>query len=162
MEIVEGRAYIDDVEAFVDKLETIEDAYGSTVQAFDARYVVDRKHLERAVELAKRAFDRGETIARNRGVEILLYAAGRRQIDRAMEMGVSTGDCPVVVVTLGGEADQAALAVAELLESEQTLGAYETDRVRTFFDVTDRELAATTGTLPEVIHERVTMLVVKR
>src|SRR6056297_823765 len=97
MEIVEGVAAIDDVGAFVEQLGEIADSHGVTAQAFDARYVVDRAHLRRAVDNATRAMDRDEMIADDRGVEILLYAAGRRQINRAFEMGVSTGECPVVV-----------------------------------------------------------------
>jgi len=101
MEVVEGRADIDDVGAFVAELDAIGESHGVTVQAFDARYVVDREHLARAVALADRARERGDTIAEDFGVEILLYAAGRRQINRALEMGVSEGECPVVAVIVG-------------------------------------------------------------
>src|SRR6056297_3039892 len=109
MEVVEGRADIDDVGDFVTGLDAIGDAHGVTIQAFDARYVVDREHLTRAVDLAARARERGDTIADDFGVEILLYAAGRRQINRALAMGVSEGTCPVVAVIAGdGDGDQRA------------------------------------------------------
>ena len=85
-----------DVEAFVERLEAVADEHGTTVQAFDARYVISQGHLERAVELADRERTRGEAIARDRGVEILLYAAGRRQINRALEMGVDAGVSPEI------------------------------------------------------------------
>ena len=162
MEIVEGTATIEDVDAFVSQLSEIGETYGATVQAFDARYIVDREHLAWAVELAIRAIDRGEAVARDPAVEILLYAAGRRQIDQAMEIGVSAGTCPVVAVAVGGRAGEASAAVAELLEPADTLGDYEGDRVRSFFDVSDRELDATDGELPDIVRERVTLLVVER
>ena len=98
MRVVEGVADVDDVGAFVERLGSVGEEYGVTVQAFDARYVVGREHLARAVELADRAFVRGENVARERSVEVLLYAAGRRQIDRALAMGVDEGETPVVVV----------------------------------------------------------------
>jgi len=94
MEVVEGVATVDDIDAFVERLGAVGEDHGVAVQAFDARYVVDREHLERAVELADRAFARGDAIARDRSVEILLYAAGRRQINRALEMGVGEGESP--------------------------------------------------------------------
>ena len=97
MRVIEGRATVDDVDDFVERLGEIGDAHGVVVQTFDARYVVDREHLERAVSLADRAFDRGEAIARDRAVEILLYAAGRRQINCALAMGVGEGDRPLQV-----------------------------------------------------------------
>jgi KEOPS complex subunit Cgi121 len=92
------RAAFEGVAAFVEVLDEVGTTHGCTVQAFDARYVVGRAHLERAVALADRARERGEAVARERAVEVLLYAAGRRQIDRALEMGVGAGENRVVVL----------------------------------------------------------------
>ena len=164
MRLVEGVADVGDVDAFLAALtEGVDD--DCTVQAFDARYVVDRAHLERAVELADRAFARGENVARDRGIEILLYAAGRRQIDRALELGVSEGRTPaVVLVDADSEAAETAAAnrVAASLDPAETLGAYDESRVRSFFDVTDAELDAVDGTLADLVRERVALLVVER
>jgi KEOPS complex subunit Cgi121 len=139
--------------------------HDTTVQAFDARYVISRRHLERAVELADRARERGNAIARDRGVEIMLYAAGRRQIDRALEMGVDEGETPAVVLVDGDddEAETAAAeAVAGLLDPAETLGAYDGARVRSFFDVEQAELDATDRGLEGLVLERVALLVVER
>jgi len=170
MAVVEGRADIDDVGAFVAELDAIGDAHGVTVQAFDARYVVDRAHLERAVALAGRARDRGEAIADDFGVEILLYAAGRRQIDRALEMGVSEGECPVVAVVVGEASERAnddtvggaVTPLRELLTPAETLGDYDAERVGEFFGVTETELEATNGTLADAVRERVALLPVEK
>ena len=183
MEVVEGTARIDDVEAFLGKLDAVADEHGVTIQAFDARYVVGREHLERAVELATRAIDRGEAIAREEGVEILLYAAGRRQINRALEMGVAEGECPVVAVVIdtnrespGGDpaddessasdsTDRERAAAADLrehLDPAETLGTYDEPRVCEFFGITDRERKATAGDLADLVCERVALLVVER
>ena len=228
MHLVEGTVTIGgdrypDVESFVGALDAVADEHGVTVQAFDSRYIVSRRHLERALELADRERSRGDAIARDRGVEVLLYAAGRRQIDRALEMGVGVGETPVVVLVdreradAGGTADgsvatddaaqtagdaqtdddaqtdgdaqhehneqyehneqheddgqskddsqpeaTAASAVEDLLAPAETLGEYDEDRVRAFFDVSDRELAATTAGLEALVLERVALLVVER
>jgi len=167
MRLVEGDADIDDLDAFLDRLNGIAADHGVTVQAFDARYVVGRHHLERAIELADRAIARGENVARDRGVEILLYAAGRRQIDDALEMGVSEGRSPVVVLVSdpGGdgsaEAD-AADAVGDLLDRGAALDAVDADRVRAFFDITEAELDATDGDLADLVVERVALLDVEK
>ncbi|SEN41560.1 KEOPS complex subunit Cgi121 [Halorientalis persicus] len=166
MQVVEGTATVEDVDAFVAKLGEIGDEHDCAVQAFDARYVVDREHLERAVACADRARARGEAIADDHAVEILLYAAGRRQISRALEMGVTEGKCPVAVVVHGvpdtaAEAEAAA-AVADLLDAAETLGAFDEERVREFFDVADRELAATDAGLPALVRERVALLAVEK
>jgi KEOPS complex subunit Cgi121 len=180
MRLVEGVARVDDVGAFVERLDEIGSDCDCTVQAFDARYVVDREHLERAVELADRAIDRGENVARDRAVEILLYAAGRRQIDRALAVGIDEGETPVVVLVAadarsapnhrdetdrrdeGSRERGAADAVSALLEPAATLGAYDPERVREFFDVSDAELDATEGSLADAVRERVALLDVEK
>jgi len=167
MELVEGTATVEDVDAFVERLGAIGDEHGVTVQAFDARYVVDRAHLTRAVEFADRAIDRGENVARDRAVEILLYAAGRRQINRALAMGVDEGASPAVVLVDSERGDDAAeraaaAAVADLLDPAETLGAYDEGRVREFFGVGEAELAAVAGTLSDLVRERVALLAVEK
>jgi KEOPS complex subunit Cgi121 len=160
--LVEGRATVEDVDAFVEALAGIGDAHDAIVQAFDARYVVDGVHLDRALDLAERAHARGDGIADDLAVEVLLYAAGRRQIDRALAMGVDAGEGPVVVLVDAPEGEEAgaAAAVGDRLQSAETLGDYDPALVRDFFDVSDAELAATEGGLADVVHERVAMLVV--
>jgi KEOPS complex subunit Cgi121 len=193
MKLLAGTVDIDDVDAFVERLAGVAADHGVTVQAFDARYVVDRAHLERAVELADRAIARGENVADDHAVEILLYAAGRRQINRAFEMGVSEGEHPVVVLAddPGADPDGAdpddvgpddtdpadgptegidseTRAVAALRESlaidadESVLGDYDPERVRDFFEVTEVELAAVEGGLPDLVRERVALLDVEK
>ena len=180
MIVVEGIATV-----VLSDLTAVAAAHDVTVQAFDARYVVDRHHLDRAVELADRAFDRGENVARERSVEILLYAAGRRQIDDALEMGVSEGRLPVAVVVDGDgtehdsassrsatdDPDREAAAADDLrerldLDPRPTLDAVDTDRVRAFFDVTEAEVAAIDGDsdidLRDLIAERAALLDVKK
>jgi KEOPS complex subunit Cgi121 len=170
--LVEGTVHVDDIDDFVSDLDVIASETGATIQAFDARYVVSRRHLDRAVELADRAIERGENVARDRAVEILLYAAGRRQITDALELGVSTGENRVVVlvdagaeVTDGGdaEADAAAMVRSDVLDTiEPTLGDYDPDRVRAYFDIDDAELDVVDGDLETLVCERVALLVVEK
>jgi KEOPS complex subunit Cgi121 len=174
MELVEGVVHVGtdgershpSVGAFVEALDAVGDEYGVTLQAFDARYVVSRRHLERALEVADRERSRGAGIARDRGVEVLLYAAGRRQIDRALELGVGEGETPAVVLVAadseGGDEAEAAAAVSSLLEPAETLGDHDERRVREFYDVGDQELAATDAGLEALVLERVALLVVER
>ncbi len=176
MKIIEGRAEIDDVGEFVERVSAIATEHDVTIQTFDARSVVDRAHLRRAVDIACREISRNEQIAEDRGVEILLYAAGRRQINRALEMGVSSGNCPVVAVvvdceTHDWEGDEVSVKAAEtaaaaeiegLLDTESVLGEYDAEHVRSFYDITETELAATDGGISDLVRERVALLVVER
>ena len=162
MRLLTGPATVDDLDGAVADLERAGERFDCTTQAFDARLVADTEHLRRAVTLADRARDRGEGIARKRAVEILLYAAGRRQINRAMEMGVEEGETPAVVLVDGGDEATAARAVEEVLDPAETLGAYDAARVRSFFGVGQAELDATDGGLEGLVLERVALLVVER
>jgi len=173
MEVLEATVTVEDLDAFVARLGEIGDEHSVALQALDARYIVDRAHLRRAVELADRAFERGDNIADDLAVEILLYAAGTRQISQALELGVEPGGCPAVIVAHDPTTDtrsedagreRAALEAVRSLatvEPETTLGAYDERRVREWFEITDAELR-TGGNLAALVRERVALLVVEK
>ncbi|MDX1744482.1 MAG: KEOPS complex subunit Cgi121, partial [Halobacteriales archaeon] len=114
MRIVEGIATVEDVNAFVADLSAIGEEQGCAVQAFSARLVAGRSHLETAVERAHRSLERDRNIADDPAVEILLWAAGRRQIDQAMGLGVTAGTGPVAVVIDGPDEDAEERAAEEV------------------------------------------------
>lgn len=171
MRTVEGRVHVADgadpapedgptyesIAAFVAALDDA-GAPDVAVQAFDARYVAGPEHLASAVEHASRSMDRGENVADDRAVEILCYAAGRRQIDRALEMGVGEGTTPVVVVVDGPDEDAVAERVGSLVGPPNEGATADPQRIRSFFDVTEAELAATTASLEALVVERVALL----
>lgn len=187
LRLVRGTASIDNLDEFLGTLDRIADETDAVVQAFDADLVVSDAHLHEATRLAARSIARGEAVARDPGVEILLYAAGRRQIDRALGLGVSEGEYRTVVVVtdFGGvsgagrsaaDLDAAVDAVAEVLHSvdgghrspdgsltdDDTPFDYDENRVREFYGISDRELAATAGDLADIVRERVALLDVEK
>jgi Uncharacterized conserved protein len=160
-----GEVAIDDVNRFVSDIDTIEEMANVAIQVFDARYIVDRQHIERAVECADRARRRDNNIARERSVEILLYAAGRRQITDALDVGVSTGLNRIVVVITGddetGAADSIESSVVDDLDTE-VLGSYDPDLVQSYFDITASEIDTVSGDIESIVLERVALLAVER
>ena len=153
---------IEDLDDFLAEIEAIGEATGATVQCFDSGYVAGDRHLRRAVELAGRARKQGTAVARKPAVEILLYAAGRRQINQALEMGVSEGEGDVVAVVTDGDEPAAERRVRELLgvtdagDTGVSLG--DADTIKTFFDIDDREVAVVDGDLEDIVIERVALL----
>ena len=182
MELIEGYAEVDDLDLFLDTFAEIGDVYGCVVQAFDARAIAGEAHLEHALRTARRAIDRGEAIARDPAVEVLCYAAGTRQIDEALELGVGEGQSPVVVLVAGGfdgrERDTEAIeraeaaaaeAVQELIEPadlERGIEFTEPERLRAVFEIGDPELSASEASghddLETLVRERVALLAVER
>ncbi|MGB9986959.1 KEOPS complex subunit Cgi121 [Salarchaeum japonicum] len=162
MRTVEGRVTVADVDAFVETLRAVGDDHDCAVQAFDAAYVAGRPHLETAVRHANRSFDRGENVARDRAVEILLYAAGRRQIRRALEMGVAEGETDAVIVVDGGDEPAAVDELRPLVDERDTLDSLDEPALTDFFDISDAERAATDASLTDLVRERVALLDVEK
>ncbi|PHQ39856.1 hypothetical protein DJ69_03995 [Halorubrum persicum] len=179
--LVAGTAAIDDLDAFLAALDEIAGETGAVVQAFDADLVVSAAHLREATRLAARSIARGEAVARDPGVEIMLYAAGSRQIDRALTLGVEAGEQRAVVLVAefgagpgagrsDADLDAAAASVAALLSSPTApvaeRGAFDSsfdpERVREFYDIGEREIAATAGGIPDIVRERVALLDVEK
>jgi KEOPS complex subunit Cgi121 len=77
-------------------------------------------------------------------------------------MGVSAGETPVVAVVDGGDEEAAAARLRDLFVPRQTLGRYDEDRVREFFDVSDAELATVDGDIESLVCERVALLNVEK
>ncbi|WP_435117371.1 KEOPS complex subunit Cgi121 [Halolamina sp. C58] len=167
MRLLDGTTMVDDLDAFLGVLDDVAAATDTTVQAFDADYVVSETHLRRALDRADRAIARGENVARERAVEVLCYAAGRRQINRALEMGVSEGENRVVVLVDSPAGDDEAEADAiemlrDHIDEASVLGAYDEGTVREFFDISEAALDAVDGGLADLVLERVALLDVEK
>lgn len=78
---------------------------GTKAQLFDATRVAGHDHLAAALAMAERAAQRGESGARDPGLEFLRYLAGERQIGKALAaMGLRPGRAVVGALVLDGGA----------------------------------------------------------
>ncbi|MFB6185240.1 MAG: KEOPS complex subunit Cgi121 [Halobacteriaceae archaeon] len=162
MKIVEGEANIEDTDSFISWLETIGNQNNCAIQAFDATMIAGRKHIRQAVTKANRSFQRDENVARERNIEILLYAAGRRQINDALELGIQEGNLSLIVVIDGDNETQAKQAIAARLTDRDTIPLRDERKIRDYFDISARELNATKGSLEDLVCERVALLDVEK
>ena len=165
MKTVTAATTIDDLDEFLAEIDAISEATGAAIQCFDADYVAGDRHLRRAVELAARAREQGTAVAREPAVEILLYAAGRRQINQALEMGVSEGDVGVVAVVSGGDEVAAEQRMRELLGASDADDGFQpgdAETIKTFFHIGDREVEVVDGELEDIVIERVALLDVEK
>lgn len=137
--VVGARGDVEDVEAFVAALKAEAEARGVRAQAFDADMVFGEDHLLSAWEHAERALQRGTNVAADPMVEVLLYAAGERQIDKAIEkMGVKAGRGRVVLLIVGGEGK----GLMEALGLERDDAAVVGERSKlAAFGISEEELA---------------------
>lgn len=92
MMVVGARGTISDVDEFLRKLLEVATEERLVIQALNAEVVFGKEHLFSAAEHALRSFGQGRNATNSLALEILLYAAGERQITKAIKkMGVRAG-----------------------------------------------------------------------
>jgi KEOPS complex subunit Cgi121 len=90
---------IKNIDSFIKQLLVFSEKERLVVQAFDATMIYSDDHLISATAHAKRAFQQGTNATGSLALEILLYAAGERQIEKAIKkMGVKKGRKKIVFV----------------------------------------------------------------
>ena len=177
--IIAGKVRISNVDEFLASLKHIAQQYAVTIQAMDAELIAGEEHIISAVKKAIRATERKRNITSDLGLEILLYAAGRRQIERALAIGVSVSEgenaknVAIVIVDASARAqrEKDLETVAEevkreigiqeepISELESGYGGNKKDKIMKFFDITEAELKAVGELkLKMLVLERVAML----
>jgi KEOPS complex subunit Cgi121 len=92
---------VDDVKAWLAKLQATAARLGLRVQALDADSVCGLAHLLSALAHAHRAFERGKNLSRTLEVEWALCAAGVRQVGPALaRVGVRRGTTRFAMLVL--------------------------------------------------------------
>jgi len=166
MRLLERTTVVDDLDDYLGRLGALRDEHCVALQGLNARYVVSPLHVEEAVEKARRSFERGENVADTLSMEILLYAAGTRQIDVATRAGLRRGENDTVFVVVG-EDETAVDSVADEVRSF----TYEPDgfvygdeeRLTEFFNVGREEREAVgDDKLEMMVLERVALLDVNK
>ncbi len=152
--VIGARGKIGPVREFVARLREAAGELGLEAQAFDADMVFGAEHLLVAWAHTERAFKRGTNIASDRMIEVLLFAAGERQIETALaKVGLKEGQARMVLLILG-ENEPSRLITDLGLERADELIDPEIDKL-TAFGVSE-------GELQSVKPERVFDLVLER
>ncbi|KZX13497.1 KEOPS complex subunit Cgi121 [Methanobrevibacter filiformis] len=74
---------------------------GCIIQLMDAKAIAGIIHIEHGILHGMNAFERGENIANNLGIEICLRTAGVRQISKALEIfGLKKGEMDLCAVLI--------------------------------------------------------------
>ncbi len=158
IQILEGTIFIDDTEKFLQKLKKISKEQNITIQALDADRLAGEEHLRFAVEKAINSFKTRRNIANDLAKEIMLYAAGTRQISRAMKLGIHNGKNNIAIVAIGEAPELSAfseIAPAHVLQYSES----KKEALRDFFSITKEELkAADKDKIPELVLERVALV----
>ncbi len=153
--IVGAHGCIKNVESFIVQVLSFSKKENLVVQAFDATAIYSTDHLISATEHAKRAFQQGTNATNSLALEILLYASGERQIEKALKkIGVKKGQPRIAFLltdclngkrnaTSGEVLKKKLLRTLHLLSNETAIQGDKRTLQR--FGITEKELS----TIPE-------------
>ncbi len=158
IQILEGTIFIDDTEKFLQKLKKISKEQNIAIQALDADKLAGEEHIRFAVEKAIDSFKAGKNIANDLAKEIMLYAAGTRQINKAMRLGVHNGKNNIALVAVGEAPD---ISAFNEITSQPVLHYDESKNkaLMDIFNITKEEIEAVgEDKIPELVLERVALV----
>ncbi|HWQ21085.1 MAG TPA: KEOPS complex subunit Cgi121 [Methanotrichaceae archaeon] len=157
-----GKPVIKDKIELLGRLRDLQARSGWTIQALDADKVASERHLTFACQKAMMAFVEGRNIAKDLGVEILRYASGERQIERAFSIGLSGSTERIALVIIrpdGQDADGLAKEISGLIEVDGRGCYFREDIIRAAFDISDEEVrAAGRERIQDLVIERVALV----
>jgi KEOPS complex subunit Cgi121 len=114
--VVGGRTTVKNVDEVLKAIREIDRKCGTTTQVFDSTRIAGIEHLMHAARLALTAHATGTNFADSLEVELVCWAAGARQIDRAFErVGLRRWSKSVAFLTIGKTRNQVKRARADLL-----------------------------------------------
>jgi KEOPS complex subunit Cgi121 len=157
IQILEGTIVIGDTEKFLHRLKRISEEKNIAIQALDADKLAGEEHIRFAVEKAINSFKNGRNIAKDLAKEIRLSAAGTRQINRAMRLGVHNGRNNLALVAVGEVVDFAFNEITP--EHVLRYDSSKNDALMDIFKITKEELQAVgEDKIPELVLERVALV----
>ena len=156
IKIIAFSAHIDSVEDTLNQINSIKQD-GEIIQLVNADSIVSKNQLIHGVNQALLAFKRGENLAKDISVEIVLRCSAQRQISKAFDMlGLKEGNMNLYAVLINSRdytedlSQLFKLHDGDFIPDEKTL----TD----LYDITNSELQ--NMSLEEIIIDRITKLTV--
>lgn len=159
-----GKPHIEESKEFISAVKDLQARTGCVIQAFDADKVASERHLIFAIEKAFTAFSEKRNIAKDLGVEILRYASGERQIERALSIGFSgsTKRIALAIIRPEFEGELAwpdSSELSRLIEVDSIGCSFKLDALRETFNISEDEIRAADETrIPDLVLERVALV----
>ena len=97
--IIGAKGKIQDINSFLKKIITLSNGYDMVIQVINADFVYGKDHLFSAVEHTIRSFKNQMNSLNSLSLEMLLYASGERQIQKAIEkIGIKNGNQKIAFI----------------------------------------------------------------
>ena len=156
IKILGFKASIDSVGDTLDQINSIKQD-GEIIQLLNADSVASKNHIIHGVNQAYLAFERGENLAKDISVEIVLRCSAQRQISKAFNMlGLKEGEMNLCAVLINSN-DYSEELTAMFTPDESVLVANNDALIETY-KISEKELE--TLSLEDIIIDRITKLTV--
>ena len=150
-------ATIDSVGDILDKIDLIKQD-GEIIQLLNADSIVSKNHIIHGVNQAILAFYRGENLAKDLSVGIVLRCSAQRQISKAFKiLGLKEGNVKLCAVMIDCNNDYTE-ELSELFTLDSSVLTPKPDQLKKVYNISDSELE--TMSMEEIIIDKITKLAV--
>ena len=156
IQILGFRASIDSVGDTLDEVNSIKKD-GEIIQLLNADSIVSKNHVIHGVNQAFLAFERGENLAKDISVEIVLRISAQRQISKAFKMlGLREGQMNLCAVMIN--CDDCASRMSSLFDLDESVMEPDFDNLASVYKISKEELD--NMSVEDIIIDRITKLTV--
>lgn len=127
------------------------------IQLFNADAIVSKNHIIHGVNQAFLAFDRGENLANDISVEVVLRCSAQRQISKAFKiLGLKEGEMNLcaVLINCGDYTDE----LSSIFAPDDSVLIPDDENLKKIYKINDVELS--NMSIEEIIIDRITKLTV--
>ena len=127
------------------------------IQLFNADAIVSKNHIIHGVNQAFLAFDRGENLANDISVEVVLRCSAQRQISNAFKiLGIKEGEMNLcaVLINCGDYADE----LSSIFTPDDNVWIPDVENLKKIYKISDVELD--NMSIEEILIDRITKLTV--
>ena len=147
---------IDSVGETLDKIDSIKKD-GEIIQLLNADSIVSENHIIHGVNQAFLAFERGENLAKDISVEIVLRCSAQRQISKAFNiLGLHEGDMNLCALLIN--CDDYSDELSSLFKFDDSVLVADEKKKKKTYEISDAELE--NMSMEEIIIDRISKLTV--
>ena len=156
LKILGFRATIDSVGGTLDKIDGIKKE-GEIIQLLNAEAVASKNHITHGVNQAILAFNRGENLAKDLSVEIVLRCSAQRQISKAFKiLGLNEGEMELCAVLVNCDDDYTD-ELENIFTCDDDVLIADESKLKEIYKISDIELENLS--VEDIIIDRITKLI---
>lgn len=147
------------INSVADTLAKIDDIKkeGEIIQLLNADAIAGPNHIVHGVNQAFLAFERGENLAKDIGVEIVLRCSAQRQISKAFKiLGLKEGEMNLCVVLIN--CDDYTNELASIFSLDESVLKPDVEKLKKIYGISDGE--AVGMSVEDILIDRITKLTV--